>query len=90
MKTHWLYGEGKLKVLKFVKEVDEETKCSRCFHQKVCFQEMESRCVNFEFGTSEHRGCGGCRHKFTRFDKESVPCFHCDDFVDMNKVSVKS
>lgn len=77
MKTHWLHG---LVVLQ--KEIEAETDCLKCIHVKVCARDMEKRCENFNFGTSEFRGCGMCTHKYTRFDTDSrkVPCFSCPDF----------
>lgn len=80
MKTHWLYGMGPNKALDFNVEIDKETECSRCLHRKVCAYKMEERCVNYRFGTSEHTGCHGCIHRFTRWDKDAVPCFHCKEF----------
>jgi hypothetical protein len=41
---------------------------------------MEKRCENYQFGTSEGGGCHACLHRFTRFDKDSVPCFTCPWF----------
>lgn len=82
MKKHWLYGERH-----FIKEVDEETSCAKCFHVKVCSYDMEKRCVNFDWGSSRERGCGACHHHYARFDKDSIPCFHCEDFVDSEKMT---
>lgn len=81
MKTHWLYGNGPQKSLTFVREVETETDCGKCLHRKVCEQTMEKRCENFSFGTSAEKGCGACLHRFTRFDKDAVPCFSCPDFA---------
>ena len=76
MKTHWLYGEGPDKRLRFAVEVDTETKCSTCLHREVCNIDMEKRCSNYSRGNSGS-DCSGCIHKFTRYDKDHVPCFHC-------------
>ena len=82
MKTHWLYGSGPNKELKFKHEVDEETDCSTCIHNKVCSHNMEKRCSNFDFARSDrHPGCDLCLHRFTRYDKDPVPCFHCPDYL---------
>lgn len=80
MKTHWLFGRGPDNILDFAREIDVETDCSRCVHNEVCGHDMEKRCENYECGTSEHQGCQGCSHRFTRFDKDSVPCFTCPWF----------
>lgn len=82
-KTHWLYGEGPENRLTFVKEIEIETECSKCLHRKVCARKMEERCENFKFGDSSGygQGCSACTHKYTRFDKDSVPCFSCPDFM---------
>ena len=77
MKTHWLYGMGPDKRLDFKVEVDKETKCATCFHREVCSCDMEKRCSNYKFGDSRYKGCEGCINHFTRYDKDSVPCFHC-------------
>ena len=78
MKTHWLYGRGPDKVLEFAVEVDTETSCATCIHKVVCDGDMEKRCSNFLFGNSDQpRGCLQCLHRFTRWDKDRVPCFHC-------------
>ena len=81
MKTHWLFGRGPNKVLEFAREVDEETDCARCIHREVCDRNMEKRCENYKFGTSDGRGCMACIHRHTRFDKEAVPCFSCPWFL---------
>lgn len=80
MKTHWLYGMGPNKSLTFVREVDVETDCSKCIHREVCDRAMEKRCENYSFGTSAEKGCHACHHKYTRFDKDAVPCFSCSFF----------
>jgi hypothetical protein len=81
MKTHWLYGRGPDKRLDFEHEVDVETDCSKCVHNKVCDHDMERRCANYHCGTSEGRGCQSCLHKYTRYDgKDPVPCFSCPSF----------
>ena len=82
MKTHWLFGKGPNKIVEFKHEIDQESDCRYCLHRKVCDRHnTEQRCINYEFGTSEHRGCGGCLHRFTRWDKDAIPCFHCEDFL---------
>lgn len=86
MKTHWLYGRGPNRVIEFIQEIDEETKCEDCIHKKVCAVVMEHRCINYTFGTSEFRGCQGCVHKYTRFDKDPIPCFSCPDFIHIDKL----
>lgn len=80
MKTHWLFGSGADKILTFAREIDIETDCSRCIHREVCDRKMEKRCENYEFGTSEGRGCSSCSHRFTRYHEDSVPCFSCPSF----------
>lgn len=85
MKTHWLFGIGPDKRLEFNKEVDVETDCRKCIHQEVCDFNMEKRCTNYKFGSSEGRsGCGQCSHRYTRFDKDEtkVPCFTCKWFEE--------
>lgn len=79
--THWLFGRGPNKVLDFKQPVAVETKCKDCLHAHVCSLQMERRCVNYECGTSNDSGCHSCSHRFTRWDKEAVPCFHCKDFL---------
>lgn len=81
MKTHWLFGRGPEKRLKFVREVDAESNCVECIHNKVCGHKMEDRCENYLFGDSRGSGCTACTHRFTRFDKDAVPCFSCPDFA---------
>ena len=80
-KTHWLYGMGPEHRLQFVREIDAETNCGACLHRKVCARVMEERCENFHFSTSQGKGCSACLHRFTRFDREAVPCFLCPDFL---------
>lgn len=41
---------------------------------------MEKRCENYVFGTSAERSCQSCQHRYTRYDKDSVPCFTCPWF----------
>ncbi len=85
MKTHWLFGRGPDKLLDFKREVDEETDCSKCIHNEVCGHDMQKRCENYVFGTSEGpegHSCQACSHRFTRFDKDSVPCFSCPWFQE--------
>lgn len=81
--THWLYGRGPNKEIDFELHVSEETDCSKCIHDEVCDHNMQKRCGNFLFGSSEDmHGCQPCNHRFTRFDKEPVPCFTCKWFVE--------
>ncbi len=80
MKTHWLFGRGPNKVLDFAHEIAEETDCSACIHKDVCDRDTEKRCENYTFGTSEGSGCQSCSHRFTRYDKDAVPCFSCPWF----------
>lgn len=80
MKTHWLYGLGPNKEIKFNIEIDEETKCIHCTHNEVCDRDVSKRCSNFWWGTSAETGCMSCTHRFTRWDKEKIPCFHCKWF----------
>lgn len=80
MKTHWLFGQGPDKLLNFKREVESETDCTKRIHSEVCGRDMQNRCENYEFGTSDGRGCQGCSHRYTRFDKEPVPCFSCPWF----------
>lgn len=88
MKTHWLFGRGPDKLLDFAREIEAETDCARCIHGEVCDRNMEKRCDNYKFGTSESRGCHGCLHRFTRFDKDTVPCFTCHWFQTDESVGV--
>lgn len=78
--THWLFGKGENKELDFNQHIEIETDCSKCIHKKVCARAVEQRCVNYAFGCSSERGCHACLHHYTRWDKDSVPCFKCDDF----------
>lgn len=80
MKTHWLFGRGPDHVLDFKREINDETECSKCIHREVCDYAMEKRCENYRFGTSDSNGCHSCLHRFTRFDKDKVPCFTCPWF----------
>ena len=82
MKTHWLFGRGPDKLLDFKREIDEETDCGKCLHREVCDRNMEKRCENYVFGTSAGHGCQGCLHKYTRYDKDAVPCFSCPWFEE--------
>ena len=84
MIKHWLYKEIEYKM-----EIEKETDCSSCFHNVVCNVDKEKRCVNFEWGHSNGAGCGMCVHQYPRWDsKQPVPCFHCKDYVDKNKIEV--
>jgi hypothetical protein len=82
MKTHWLYGSGPDKLLDFKREIDVETDCGKCIHREVCDRKMEKRCENYAFGTSGAQGCHSCIHRFTRYDKDAVPCFSCPWFQE--------
>ena len=80
MKTHWLYGEGPDKIVKYHHEIDEESNCKKCIHHRVCRYDMAEFCVNYKFGTSSAKPidtCESCSHKYTRYDKEPIPCFLC-------------
>lgn len=79
--THWLYGEGPQRLLHFKTAILEESRCQECAHRNVCSFEMGKRCVNFDFGNSDGSDCGQCLHRFTRYDKERVPCFLCKDYL---------
>ena len=81
MKTHWLFESGPNKILEFAKEIDEESDCSACIHRLVCARDMHRFCGNFRLGTSGETGCQSCSHRYTRFDKDKVPCFTCPHFV---------
>lgn len=75
-KTHWLYGDREFNI-----EVDDETSCSECVHRIVCSFDHEKLCSNFVFGgVSRHGGCQSCSHRYTRYDKDKIPCFHCPHF----------
>lgn len=80
MKTHWLFGRGPDKILDFKKEIDVETDCGGCIHNEVCDHNNEKRCENYVFGDSRGKSCQGCLHKYTRYDKDKVPCFTCPWF----------
>jgi len=82
MKTHWLFGIDPNKEVKFKKEIDEETDCNKCIHKKVCMRDMPKRCINFEMSNSNAFSCGTCVHNFTRFSRNSIPCFYCKDFLE--------
>lgn len=75
---HWLYGEVKLK-----KAVKKETICQQCIHREVCTYDFVKLCTNYSFGTSAEgfQGCSSCSHRFTRYDKDPIPCFYCPHFV---------
>ena len=81
-KNHWLYGKDKRKF-----KIDKETDCSKCLYKKLCFilqksVSYEILCKNYKFGRSDYEGCHSCLHKFTRFDKETIPCFICKYFKE--------
>lgn len=83
-KTHWLYGRGPNKILDFEREIDVETNCVACIHNEVCDHDMGKRCENYKFGTSAEpqNSCQSCTHKYTRYDKDAVPCFTCPWFME--------
>lgn len=81
-RNHWLYGKDKRKF-----KVEEETNCDNCVHKELCRSIrtpaiFEKLCLNYSFGTSQYSGCDGCHHKFTRWDKDSIPCFFCKFFEE--------
>jgi hypothetical protein len=81
VKTHWLFGQGPNREVKFKKEIDKETLCGLCIHNEVCDHDKHKRCTNFEFGDSRGHQCDNCHHKFTRFDRDhAIPCFTCKWF----------
>ena len=82
MKTHLIYGRGPDKEIHFNVEINEETDCKKCIHNKICSHAVQERCANFEFGNSPDTGCLACNHRFTRWDEDPVPCFSCRDFSD--------
>jgi hypothetical protein len=47
---------------------------------------MEKRCINHNWGSSEGSGCHNCLHKYTKWDKDAVPCFKCKDFKPKDSV----
>lgn len=79
-KTHWLFGRGPDQLLDFRREIDVETDCNACIHREVCDRDNEKRCENYVFGTSGERSCQSCLHKYTRYDRDAVPCFTCPWF----------
>lgn len=86
MKTHWLYGMGPNKEVKFNVEVDKDDECNTCIHSNVCGHDMNYRCENFQGGCSGGivngtYTCGACSHHYTKYDdKDSIPCFKCRDY----------
>jgi hypothetical protein len=81
--SHWLYGDSR-KI-----EVLENDDCSVCIHRKVCGLEMERRCGNYCFGTSEYSGCSSCVNRYAKYDnKQSVACFICDSFIHKDSVEL--
>ena len=75
---HWLYGEIKYNVL-----VEKDTLCKKCIHNEVCDHNMDKRCSNFRWGDSTYNGCGGCEHRFPKYDqRQPIPCFHCKWFKE--------
>jgi len=65
--------------------IEKETSCGECIHEKVCARDMEKRCSNYWFGRSDEPvGCDQCTRKYTRWtrsEKDHVPCFHCAEFL---------
>ena len=77
-RKHWLYGPVKLQVV-----VDVEHDCTKCAHNMTCRHDMYAFCSNYRFGNSNQPiGCGGCTHRFSKWDKEPIPCFHCRYFIE--------
>lgn len=78
IKKHWLYGDIAFRV-----DVTVEDNCGDCIHWPVCRKDMSEFCLNYEFGRSE--GCSGsceqCLHRFTRWDKDQIPCFKCKNHI---------
>ena len=79
--THWLYGSGPDKVVEFNHPIELETECKDCIHDKVCKRDMVTQCNNYQFGCSGAENCHSCLHKYTRWDKDRLPCFFCKDFL---------
>ena len=80
--SHWLFGDDRRI------EVLEDDDCSVCIHRKVCKREMERRCGNYSFGTSEYSGCHGCLNHYAKYDKEPTACFICDSFIHKDSVEL--
>ncbi len=83
-RNHWLYGKDKRKI-----KIDFESNCLHCIHKEVCdtivkCKDTETLCLNYNFGNSRYNGCNSCLHRFTRFDKDKIPCFICK-FYKENK-----
>jgi hypothetical protein len=76
--THWLFGMGPNKVVEFNHPVREETDCKTCIHNEVCSHDVQKRCVNFDNRATPEHGCSGCLHHYTKFHKDTIPCFYCD------------
>lgn len=73
VKEHWLHGKCYFNV-----DVEHEHECRYCTHNYVCKRTMEDLCENYDFGTSEGRGnCDHCLHKYTRYNRDKLPCFSC-------------
>jgi len=90
-REHWLHGV----IAPYNFFVDRETNCRDCAHKHVCDRDMEKRCGNFVFGSTEFEGCSSCIHHFKRFDtpdklrhvdKSTIPCFFCPSFLDIKQV----
>jgi len=80
---HWLYGEKEYKVV-----VEKESECSKCFHREVCDIDMNKRCSNYIFGTSQYElsTCFSCLNRHAKYDKKQpIPCFYCKNFKDKKK-----
>ena len=82
-RNHWLYGKDKRKF-----QIDVESDCDKCIHLNLCcavraYNSFETICLNYNFGTSQYEGCGSCSHRFTRWDKEKIPCFICKFFGEI-------
>jgi hypothetical protein len=94
-KTHYIFGRGPNKELKFNIEVDVEDECQTCVHRNICARDMQVCCPNFDNGRWEENrrggatGCFSCSHSYTRFDgKTSVTCFTCN-YYEADKDAVQ-
>ena len=77
IKEHWLYGKIEFKI-----DVKDEDQCSKCIHWSVCIGNMEKFCLNYCFGTNQGQpySCEQCIHRYTRWNKDMIPCFKCKFF----------
>jgi hypothetical protein len=64
--------------------VEKDHSCQECMHRKVCAFDMRRNCMNYIFGRSGPNvkidSCDSCTHRFTRYDKDPIPCFKCRFF----------